>query len=42
MTHHGYFHNENDGKKGAARLTDKERRMVDKVKEFWLNRKKGK
>lgn len=41
-THHGYFHNENDGKKGAARLTDKERRMVDKVKEFWLNRKKGK
>ena len=32
---------ENDGKKGAARLTDKERRMVDKVKEFWLNRKKG-
>lgn len=36
------FHNENDGKKGAARLTDKERRMVDKVKEFWLNRKKGK
>lgn len=41
-THHGYFHNENDGKKGAARLIDKERRMVDKVKEFWLNRKKGK
>lgn len=40
-THHGYFHNENDSKKGAARLTDKERRMVDKVKEFWLNRKKG-
>lgn len=29
-------------KKGAARLTDKERQMVDKVKEFWLNRKKGK
>lgn len=41
-THHGYFHNENDGKKVAARLTDQERQMVDKVKEFWLNRKKGK
>ena len=28
-------------KKERQGLTDKERRMVDKVKEFWLNRKKG-
>ena len=41
-THHGYYHNEKDDKKGAARPTDKERQMIDKVKEFWLNRKKGK
>ncbi len=27
--------------KKETRFTDKERRMVDKVKEFWLNRKKG-
>ena len=39
--HHGYFHNENDGSKGAANLTPKEKRMVDRVRELWYtyNRK---
>ena len=35
--HHGYLHNENDGKKGAAKLTEKERRMVEKIKKIWYN-----
>lgn len=35
--HHGYFHNENDGPKGATRLSDKEKRMVDRVKRLWDN-----
>lgn len=35
--HHGYFHNENDGKKGATNLNDKERDMVDRVKKIWYN-----
>ena len=34
-THHGYRHNENDGKKGASNLTQKEKDMVDRVKELW-------
>lgn len=37
-THHGYFHNENDSPKGAAKLTTEERKMVDRVKELWYNR----
>lgn len=41
-THHGYEHNENDGPKGATRLTDKERKMVDKVLELWYTRFNGK
>ncbi len=36
-THHGYEHNENDGKKGAANLTTKEKKMVEKVKKIWYN-----
>lgn len=36
-THHGYLHNENDGKKGASRLTDKERQMVDRAERIWQN-----
>lgn len=35
--HHGYLHNENDGKKGATRLTVKEKKMVDKVLKLWYN-----
>lgn len=36
-THHGYNHNENDGKNGAAKLTAEEKAMVDKVKTLWYN-----
>jgi len=35
--HHGYFHAENDGPKGATRLTAKERKMIDHVKSLWDN-----
>lgn len=35
--HHGYFHSENDGQKGATRLNDKEKRMVDRVRKLWNN-----
>ena len=34
-THHGYFHNENDGKKGATRLTKEEKKMVESVEKVW-------
>ena len=34
-THHGYYHNENDGPKGAANLTPEEKRMVDRVTKIW-------
>lgn len=34
-THHGYEHNENDSKKGAANLTPEEKKMVDRVKKLW-------
>ena len=37
-THHGYLHNENDGKKGAANLTPEEKRIVERVKKKWSNR----
>lgn len=37
-THHGYFHNENDSPKGAAKLTTEERKMVDRVKKVWYIR----
>lgn len=35
--HHGYLHNENDGPKGAANLTPKEKRMVERVRKLWYN-----
>lgn len=38
-THHGYLHNENDSKKGAAKLTPEEKIMIDRVKTLWYNRK---
>ncbi|SDJ48373.1 hypothetical protein SAMN04487760_10768 [Lachnospiraceae bacterium G41] len=37
-THHGYFHNENDSKKGAANPTTKERNLVDLVNKVWKER----
>lgn len=39
-THHGYEHNEDDGVKGATRLTPKEQKMVERVKTLWYNRNK--
>jgi len=41
-THHGYEHNENDDSQGAAHLTQKEQKMVDKVKNLWYNYNNGK
>ncbi len=35
--HHGYFHNENDGPKGAANPTPEEKRMVETVLKLWYN-----
>lgn len=35
--HHGYFHSENDGPKGAARPNDKEKQMIDRVQKLWDN-----
>lgn len=35
--HHGYYHNENDGTKGATRLNSKEKQMVDRVIKLWNN-----
>lgn len=34
--HHGYFHNELDGAKGAAKLSGKEKAMVDRNKKFGI------
>lgn len=38
-THHGYWHNEDDGAKGATRLDTKERAMVEDVLKIWYNHK---
>lgn len=35
--HHGYNHNENDGAKGASKLTTEEKKMVERVKQIWYN-----
>lgn len=35
--HHGYEHNENDGKKGYTNLQEKEKRMVERIKKIWNN-----
>ena len=37
-THHGYIHNENDGSKGATKLTTKEKNLLDKIVNIWYNR----
>lgn len=38
-THHGYYHKENDGPKGATALTPEEKKMVERVKREWYNHK---
>lgn len=35
--HHGYFHNENDGPKGATKLDKKEKAMLDRVRKIWYD-----
>ena len=37
--HHGYYHNENDGPKGATKLTPKEKRMVARINKLWYDYK---
>lgn len=37
-THHGYFHNERDGERGATSVNKKERQMVDRVLYLWKNK----
>lgn len=39
-THHGYFHNENDGPKGATRLSIEEKKLVDNILKIWENKNK--
>lgn len=34
-THHGYWHNENDGPRGATELSPEESEMVAKVRRYW-------
>ena len=36
-THHGYYHNEQDGPKGATNLTPKEKRMVAWIQKMWYD-----
>lgn len=35
--HHGYFHNERDGSKGATKLNPEEKKMIERVKKIWYN-----
>ena len=36
-THHGYYHNENDGDLGGDEPTDEEKKIVEKIKRMWYN-----
>lgn len=40
-THHGYFHNENDGPEGFSDLTAAEKAMVDRVNGLWYKYLEG-
>lgn len=35
--HHGYYHNERDGEKGATKLNVEEKKMVARVKKIWYD-----
>lgn len=35
--HHGYFHNERDGKKGATKLNVEEKKMVERARKVWYD-----
>lgn len=36
-THHGYFHNENDGENGAELPTKEEKIMIERVNKIWYD-----
>lgn len=38
-THHGYWHNENDSKKGAANPTTKEKALINLINSVWKEKK---
>ena len=38
-THHGYFHNENDSKKGAANVTTKENQLINLINQVCKEKK---
>ena len=38
-THHGYIHSENDSAKVYANLTTEEKKMLERVKKIWYNRR---
>lgn len=38
-THHGYFHNENDTKKGASKSTSKEKELINLIHSVWKEKK---
>ena len=35
--HHGYFHNERDGSKGATKLNTEEKKMIERVRKVWYD-----
>lgn len=35
--HHGYYHNEKDGTKGATGFLPKERKMIERVQKVWYD-----
>ena len=35
--HHGYYHNERDGEKGATKLNVEEKKMVARAKKIWYD-----
>lgn len=40
-TQHGYMTGGNDGKKGASSLTPNEKKMVERIRRLWENKKRG-
>ena len=40
-TQHGYMTGGNDGKKGVSSLTPNEKKMVERIRRLWENKKRG-
>lgn len=38
-THHGYWHNENDNKKGATNSTKQEKQLIETINKVWKEKK---